>query len=84
MRFTLRSLLIAATIGPPLLAGAWFIVRDRQSVGLLIGFVCLAWIVSIPLSVAIGLVARRRYLLWLDRRERHRSGLFSDGWPDSP
>jgi hypothetical protein len=27
MRFRLRTLLIAATIGPPILAGAWFALR---------------------------------------------------------
>ena len=53
MRYRLRTLLIASAIGPPVLAGAWFIWRTQWTYeGLLIATVIIfaaTWIATIAM-----------------------------------
>ena len=60
MKYSLRSLMIAALVGPPLLAGLYFWWRPffaSSTTGIL-----LAWLLYIAIFVAPMLLAFRRHL----------------------
>ncbi len=84
MRYHLRTLLTVLALGPIVLAWLWITVHQNYGVAIIVASLVLLPVMLSPLALAVALMARRRYLLDFERRQRQRSGLFSDNWPTSP
>jgi hypothetical protein len=60
MRYSLRSLMILATVGPAMLAGAYFLMRELLSQGTPGAFVVVvSWLVIFGVLVSHALPAYR-------------------------
>jgi hypothetical protein len=83
MQYRLRTLLLLMAVVPPLLAWMWFTSNQNYGLEILAASICLLFVMALPVVMVGALLERRRYLLDFDRRQRLRSGLFNDNWPQT-
>jgi hypothetical protein len=81
MRYRLRTLLIVLALGPPMVAWVWLTANQDYGLDILAASALLLILIALPVIAVAALVARGRYLVEYERRQRHRSGLFGDNWP---
>ena len=62
MRFRLRSLLIVLAVGPPLLAGAWWLLREEKRREMVFALISNAPAVLVGLVPVIGVVFAIAYV----------------------